>query len=93
MFMQDLDNLRHPAMYVSKKLTVAEESYSTIEKECLAIVKSVNKLGEYLLGREFVIECNHFPLQWLHKTNDDNMSLLRWSLILQKLSFRIHHIP
>ena len=55
MLMQELDNVRHPVMYVSKKLTVAEESYSTIEKECLAIVKSVHKLREYLLGREFVI--------------------------------------
>ena len=61
--LQEDCGIRHPVMYISKKLNSAEEAYSTIEKECLAIVKSVQKLREYLLGTEFVIECDHFPLQ------------------------------
>ena len=91
--MQEDSGVKHPVMYISKKLSAAEESYSTIEKECLAIIKSVQKLREYLLGREFVIECDHFPLQWLNKAKDNNMRLLRWSLLLQEYRFKIHHIP
>ena len=91
--LQEDCGIRHPVMYISKKLNSAEEAYSTIEKECLAIVKSVQKLREYLLGTEFVIECDHFPLQWLNKAKDNNMRLLRWSLLLQEYRFRIHHIP
>ena len=91
--LQEDCGIRHPVMYISKKLNSAEEAYSTIEKECLAIVKSVQKLREYLLGTEFVIECDHFPLQWLNKAKDINMRLLRWSLLLQEYRFRIHHIP
>ena len=91
--MQEDNGLRHPVMFISKKLNSAEESYSTIEKECLAIIKSVQKLREYLLGREFVIECDHFPLQWLNRAKDNNMRLLRWSLLLQEYRFKICHIP
>lgn len=91
--MQEENHVRHPVMYVSKKLKTAEESYSTIEKECLAIIKAIQKLREYLLGREFIIECDHFPLQWLNRTKDNNMRLLRWSLALQEYRFKIHHIP
>ena len=91
--MQEENNLRFPVMYISKKLNSAEIAYSTIEKECLAIIKSIQKLREYLLGREFIIECDHFPLQWLNKAKDNNMRLLRWSLVLQEYKFKIHHIP
>ena len=80
-------------MYISKKLNSAEVAYSTIEKECLDIVKYVQTLREYLLGREFIIECDHFPLQWLHKSKYSNMRLLRWSLVLQEYKYKIHHIP
>lgn len=91
--LQEENNTRLPVMYISKKFNSAENSYSTIEKECLAIVKSIHKLREYLLGREFIIECDHFPLQWLNKAKDNNMRLLRWSLVLQEYKFRICHIP
>ena len=91
--LQEDCGIRHPVMYISKKLNPAEEAYITIEKECFAIVKSVQKLREYLLGTEFVIECDHFPLQWLNNAKDNNMRLLRWSLLLQEYRFRIHHIP
>ena len=49
-------------------------------------------LREYLEGREFVIESDHFPLQWLNKMKGQNQRLLRWSLLLQEFSFKIHHI-
>ena len=91
--MQEDNNVRHLVMYLSKNLNVAEESYSAIEKECLAIIKSVQKLREYLLGREFVTECDHFPLQWLNEAKDNNMRLLNWSMLLQKYRFKICHIP
>ena len=32
--MQEDNGIGHPVMFISKKLNSAEESYSTIEKEC-----------------------------------------------------------
>lgn len=41
-----------------------EQKYSRIEKECLAVVQSCQSLREYLMGKEFMIETDHFPLQY-----------------------------
>ena len=90
--LQSDGKVRHPIIFISKKLLAREQRYSTVEKECLAIVKSCQTLREYLIGKEFSIETDHFPLQWLNKMKEQNMRLLRWSLILQEYRFTITHI-
>ncbi|MCG8044622.1 MAG: RNase H-like domain-containing protein [Candidatus Thiodiazotropha endolucinida] len=90
--LQENSEYRHPIIFISKKLLPREQRYSTVEKECLAIVRSCQTLREYLIGKEFSIETDHFPLQWLNKMKDQNMRLLRWSLVLQEYRFTVHHI-
>ena len=51
--MQAHDGKPYPVSYGSKKLTAAERNYSTIEKECLAIVWGVKKFELYLQGVPF----------------------------------------
>ena len=77
--LQVFDGKKMTIMYLSKKLLTREQQYSKIEKECLAIVRAVSVLREYLEGREFIIEPDHFPLQWLNKMKGQNQRLLRWS--------------
>lgn len=50
-----------PVLNVSRKLFPCETRYSTI-KECLAI--------KWAKGKEFVLETDHGPLQWLHRMQD-----------------------
>ena len=40
----------HPVIYVSTKLTRAEQNYSNIERKALAIVFLFTKLNHFLLG-------------------------------------------
>ena len=79
-------------MFISKKFTSAESKYAVVEKECYAIVWAVKNLRMYLEGREFVLETDHAPLQWLHHMKNINQRLLRWSLTLQEFRFQISYI-
>jgi len=51
-----------PIAYVSRVFNKAEQNYSTIEKECLAIVFCTKHFRPYLYGRKFTITTNHKPL-------------------------------
>ena len=73
----------HPVAYASRKLLPREVNYSTIEKECLAIVWALQFFHTYLYGQTFVIQTDHRPLAWLHRMRNTNPRLTRWSLIIQ----------
>ena len=90
--LQEFKGTKLPILFISKKLLFRERQYSTIEKECLAIVRAVSQLREYLEGKQFIIESDHFPLQWLNKMRGQNQRLLRWSLLLQEFTFKLQHI-
>ncbi|GFV11451.1 retrovirus-related Pol polyprotein from transposon 17.6 [Trichonephila clavipes] len=86
---QVCENEEHPIMFLSKKLSLAEQKYSTTEKEYAAIIFAVQKLKCYLDGHQkFVIQTDHNPLVWLENTGT-NPRLLRWSLILQAFNYEI----
>ncbi|GFW22022.1 retrovirus-related Pol polyprotein from transposon 17.6 [Trichonephila clavipes] len=87
---QVCENEEHPIMFLSKKLSLAEQKYSTTEKECAAIIFAVQKLKCYLDGHQkFVIQTDHNLLVWLEKNTGTNPRLLRWSLILQAFNYEI----
>ncbi|GFY76177.1 retrovirus-related Pol polyprotein from transposon 17.6 [Trichonephila inaurata madagascariensis] len=87
---QVCENEEHPIMFLSKKLSLAEQKYSTTEKECAAIIFAVLKLKCYLDGHQkFVIQTDHNPLVWLEKNTGSNPRLLRWALILQSFNYEI----
>ena len=54
--MQEHEGKLHPVAYASKKLTNAETKYSTLEKECLAIIWGVGKFRLFLAGKKFVLQ-------------------------------------
>ena len=85
------DGLEHPVAYASRKLQPRETKYSTIEKECLAIVWSLKLFHVYLYGQAFSIETDHQPLSWLQKMKDSNARLTRWSLLIQPYRFELKY--
>ena len=83
----DDDGVEHPVIFLSRQLLPRERNYSTIEKECLAIVWSVQQLHYYLASRPFTILSDDKPLAWLQQRQHLSPRLTRWSLALQPYIF------
>ena len=90
--LQYVDNVPFPVAYASRKLLDRERRYSTIERECLAIVFGVKRFDYYLMGREFILEVDHKPLIYLSNFKGSNSRIMRWILSLQSYRFRIVYI-
>ena len=63
--MQKHDEKLYPVCYASKKLSSAERNYSTIEKECVAVVWGIKRFHLYLYGIPFVLQTNHETLKYV----------------------------
>ncbi|CAM5117757.1 unnamed protein product [Natator depressus] len=81
-----------PVMFLSKKLSERESHWSISEKECYAIVYTLEKLCPYVSGWHLHLQTDHAALQWLHTTKGNNKKFIRWSLALQDFDFDIQHI-
>ncbi|XP_072182290.1 uncharacterized protein [Diadema setosum] len=87
----DEEGVDHPVAFISRKLLPREVNYPIIEKECLAIIWSVEKFHPYLFGQSFVIQTDHNPLSWLKQLKTKNARLMRWSLALQSYPMVVEH--
>ena len=87
----DEEGADHPIAFISRKLLPREVNYPIIEKECLAIIWSVEKFQPYLFGQPFVVQTDHHPLSWLKQLKTKNARLMRWSLALQCYSMKVEH--
>ena len=55
------DGTERPIGFSSRSLAKAEQKYSQLDKEALAIIVGVKKFHQYLSGRQFVIRTDHKP--------------------------------
>ena len=90
--LQYTDDVPYPVAYVSRKLKDAEKRYSTIERECLAMIFGVTKFRFYLIGKKFILEVDHQPLAYLTQFKGDNSRIMRWALCLQNYDYQIAYI-
>ena len=87
--LQEFEDSLHPVCFASRKLLDREKRYSTIERECLAIVWAVHKFVRFLWGVRFVLQTDHRPLTYLRTSNFKNSRIMRWALSLQEFSFEV----
>ena len=84
-----------PIAFASKSLTDTETRYANIERELLAIVFACQHFSTYLLGRSFVAESDHKPLEMIAMKNIANAPprLQRMLLELQRYDVTIKYPP
>ena len=74
---EDHDGVDHP-VYFSRKFNQSQRNYSTVEKECLAIILALTHFEVYVPStmEPIVIYSDHNPLVFLHKLKNNNQRLL-----------------
>ena len=80
----------HVIGYASRALNKAEQQYSVIQKECLAIVFAMKQFRHYLLGRSFELLTDHAQLQWLSSQKMEGL-FCRCALAMQEFDFVIKY--
>ena len=72
----------------------SQRNYSTIEKECPALVLGLQHFEVYISSSSLPVGVysDHIPVVFIHKMRTNNQRLLRWSLSLQEYNLDIKHI-
>lgn len=82
-----------PIAFISRTLQPAETRYNTTEREMLAIFWSIKQFKAYLLGTEFIVQCDHKPLVYIFKTKDSYSRIFQWRLELSEYDFIVVYKP
>jgi hypothetical protein len=88
---QSVNNEEKVIAYSSRSLTTAERKFSATEKECLAVLWTIEKWRPYLEGYHFTIHTDCSSLLWLHNLKDPQGRLGRWALRLQQYDYNMVH--
>ncbi|XP_037503251.1 uncharacterized protein LOC119378078 [Rhipicephalus sanguineus] len=87
---------RRAVAFASRSLTNAEQRYSQIEKEALAVAWAVHRFDQYVRGLNFTVETDHQPLVTLHGNPYlDTMPprIQRFRIKLMRYQFNVVYVP
>lgn len=91
------DNSLRPIAFISRALSKSERNYATIQKDASAIIFSVNKLYQFLIGVEFELHTDHKPLIALFGEHNGlplmaAARMQRWAFILSGFNYKIKYV-
>ncbi|PAA81730.1 hypothetical protein BOX15_Mlig033926g4 [Macrostomum lignano] len=87
----------HPVLYLSRRLSPAERNYSNIEREALAVVWATQRAKHFLLGKKFLLQCDHQPLEFIFGPSRElpkvtSARIMRWAIQLAAFDFDIAYV-
>ncbi|KXJ82633.1 hypothetical protein RP20_CCG012365 [Aedes albopictus] len=88
---QEIDGDEHPVCYFSQKLSSSERKYSVTERECLAVIRAIEKFRGYIEGVKFTVHCDHAALSYLKSLKNPTALMSRWLLRLNAFDFEIKY--
>ena len=89
------DDKWHPVAFLSKSLSPVERNYEIHDKEMLAIVRALEEWRHFVEGAEHRVEIwtDHKNLEYFMTAKKLNRRQARWSLLLARFDFVMHHRP
>jgi len=92
---QGSDDKWHPVAFLSKSLSPVERNYEIHDKEMLAIVRALEEWRHFVEGAEHQVEIwtDHKNLEYFMTAKKLNRRQARWSLLLARFDFVMHHRP
>lgn len=88
---QEVQGEEHPVCYFSQKLSSSERKYSVTERECLAVIRAIEKFRGYIEGVKFTVYCDHAALSYLKSLKNPTALMSRWLLRLNAFDFEIKY--
>lgn len=77
--------------YHSEKLSSSERKYSPTERECLAVIRCIEKFRGYVEGSKFTVFCDHASLEYLRNMKNPSPLMARWILRLNAFRFDVKY--
>lgn len=90
---EDSDGMDHPLSYFLRKFNPSQMKYSTIEKEILALLWSLQQFDVYIGSSNLPLKVytGHNPLVFLSRIFNFKQCLMRWPLLIQDYHLVIKH--
>ena len=85
----------HPVAFLSKSLSPVKRNYEIHDKEMLAIIWALEEWRHFLEGAEHQVKIwtDHKNLEYSMSAKKFNQRQARWSLLLARFDFLLHHHP
>lgn len=91
--MQRQDNTLRPIAWHSKRLNACQSKMSNMDRECYAILNSLNRFRNILLSNKVVVITDCMGAKELLKNQKiQNGRRLRWCLLLQEYDIEFKHV-
>jgi len=87
------DESTQPLGYWRRSLNAAKRSYSTTERECLAVVRTSLLLHPYIERTCFTVRTDHAALKWTLHMDGAHGKLARWRLHLAEFDYVVQKPP
>lgn len=88
---QETNGEEHPICFFSQKLNGAERKYSATERECLAVIRGIEKFRGYVEGVKFTVFTDHAALSYLRSMKNPTALMSRWILRLNAYDFEVKY--
>ncbi|XP_062119380.1 uncharacterized protein LOC133833141 [Humulus lupulus] len=86
---QEVDGKEKPVYYLSRRMKGAEINYPYVEKLCLALVYTAQRLRHYLVAHKVVIMTKADPIKFMLNKPIPSSRIARWILMLSEFDISV----